>query len=99
MMAKREHTVEVAAAASGKTRAVSALAAHALLALILVGSFQALAPAASAADVSTPEASSQETASGQPASVDSLLAQANRALEDRDRRTRATTSCLPTGTG
>lgn len=84
MMAKRKHTVEVAAAASRKSRAVSALAARALLALILVGSFQAFAPAASAAEVSTPEASPQETASGQTAPVDSLLARADRALGDGD---------------
>ena len=84
MMAKEKCTVDVAATTSGKNRAVSVLAGCALLALVLVGSFQAFAPVASAADVSTPEATPQEMASGQAAPVDSLLARADRALGDGD---------------
>ena len=88
MKAKRIRTVD------GRRRAVSSLVGHALLALMLVVSFQVLAPTASAEEVPTPEApereaitpeaSVQETAPGQPASVDSLLARANRALGDED---------------
>ena len=84
MMARGKRSVEVVAAASRRSRAVSALAARALLASVLIGSLLALAPGASAADESMPEASAQETASHEPASVDSLLARGKRALKDRD---------------
>jgi len=84
MKAKRKRTIDGAAPVDGRRRAVSSLVAHALLALMLVVSVQVFAPTASADEVSTPEASVQETAPGQPASVDSLLARANRALGDRD---------------
>ena len=94
MKVKRRRAAEAAASVGRRRRVVSVLVVPALVALTLAGFLPAFAPVAFGQVVSTPEtsaeetvaleASDRETASHEPASVDSLLARADRALGDRD---------------
>ncbi len=84
MKVERKLAVEGNARIGGSLRMVSSLVVPGLLALALVASLPAVTPVAFAPWVSILEASAGETESQQPASVDSLLARADRALEDSD---------------
>jgi len=82
MKAKGRRVVEGAAWVDGGRRVGPVLVACALL--MFVGFLPAFTPEALALEVSIQEASARDEISGQTASVDSLLARADRAIGDRD---------------